>query len=586
MRFVIAIVSFVVAIALIGYGVAQRTFLAQPDELVASLDSSSTAAVTVIDGNTLNSFDGSQTLTISGTGPIFAAYGRTTDVEAWIGDTTRTNVTFDEKTGDLASDVVEGAEATVPDPNGSDLWLDQYSKEDLLSLTVNVPADVSFIIVSDGTAPAPGSIAVSWPVDNSTPWAGPLIVAGSGLLLFGLAMLLWALHHMRTHAGRRRKPPKMPKVPRQRSITRAKPKALEPTSGSRRANRNGFVALLPVVVVSAIALSGCSTGATNELQADSLPVPSASSTDGSETVQLEPPAVTVRQAKRIVADIATIAATADKSRDPKLIETRFSGPALELRVADYAIRGADASIAAQPAIPNGEIQVVLPQQTSTWPRTVFVVVQDDADETASWMGLMLIQDDPRSQYKVHYAVTLEPSVVLPPVAPATLGAPRLESSVGLLEMIPDELALAYGDILLVGAESVHYDKFKAEGDTLRTAVGVDAKKKQRSQLSTTASLSFSAAAGAGQTIVLATNDSGAIVAVNLTETTVVKPVETGAAVNPTGAVKALSGIGVSVKGIQATYGEQLLFYVPAAGTHAKVELLGFSQGLVKAVELK
>ncbi|HOT34241.1 MAG TPA: hypothetical protein PLW15_07335, partial [Rhodoglobus sp.] len=76
-----------------------------------------------------------------------------------------------------------------------------------------------------------------------------------------------------------------------------------------------------------------------------------------------------------------------------------------------------------------------------------------------------------------------------------------------------------------------------------------------------------------------------IVAVNLNEITTVQPVEAGAAVNPTGQVKALSGLAISTKGIRATYGDQLLFYVPAAGSDAKIVLLGYSVGLVKAGEI-
>ena len=102
---------------------------------------------------------------------------------------------------------------------------------------------------------------------------------------------------------------------------------------------------------------------------------------------------------------------------------------------------------------------------------------------------------------------------------------------------------------------------------------------------TTASVSFSHGIGPADPIALATNDAGAIVAVNLLEATTVAPVEAGAAVNPTGQVKALSGISVSTKGVVATYSDQLLFYVPPAGSDAKIILLGYSQGLITATEI-
>jgi hypothetical protein len=66
----------------------------------------------------------------------------------------------------------------------------------------------------------------------------------------------------------------------------------------------------------------------------------------------------------------------------------------------------------------------------------------------------------------------------------------------------------------------------------------------------------------------------------------VKPVEAGAAVNPKGQVKALSGKTASTRGIVATYGLQILFYVPpVSATDQKIVVLGYAQGLVSAVEV-
>ena len=83
-----------------------------------------------------------------------------------------------------------------------------------------------------------------------------------------------------------------------------------------------------------------------------------------------------------------------------------------------------------------------------------------------------------------------------------------------------------------------------------------------------------------------TNDSGQIVAVILDDVETVRPVEAGAAVNTKGQVKALLGKEQSTRGVIATYGVQLLFYVPpVADTEGKIVLLGYAQGLVSAVEV-
>lgn len=569
MRFVLAIVSFVVAALLIGGGIAQRTIFAEPDEVALSTTIDSAATVTVIDGAALNAFEGSQTLSVHGDGQVFAAYGRTTDVLAWIGDTTYTAVSIDPQTGELASKSMPGAETTIPNPDGSDLWLDDYIKDNDLTLTVNVPEDVSFLIAADGTEPAPGAIAISWPLDNSTPWSGPLIIGGAIVLLIGLGFLLWATNHMRSSRGPRRK---MPKVPR------------KPVVGPAKSGRRASMIAVPVVLVGALALSGCSAEFWPNSDAP-LAAPSPSASGAPAAAELSPPAVTVRQVERIVARISATVAEADAARDVDKLKTRVSGAALDLRLANYTIQGNDASIGGLPAIPDGPVSLVLPQQTDTWPRTVFVVIQDEQDTTVPPVALYLVQADPRSDYTVDYAITLEPSVTLPKLAPASVGAYQLAPDSGVLKFTPDDVALAYGEILEQDVDSAAYLDFEAEGDSLRAAVGLAKKNEIRASLPSTASVTFSHLLGPAEPIALATNDAGAIVAVNLNETTTVAPVETGAAINPSGQVKALSGLAISTKGIVATYGDQLLFYVPPAGSDAKIVLLGYSQGLVSAKEI-
>lgn len=573
MRFVLAIISFVVAAVMIGAGIAQRTILLEPDHVALSSSSSTGAAVTVIDGAALNAYDGSQRLAVSGSDDIIAAYGRTSDVLAWIGDAQYTEVGYDAETKELTSKLVPGTEKSVPTIEGSDLWLDEYSRADSLAITVKVPSDVSFIIISDGTKAAPADIELSWPLDNTTPFAGPLIVAGAVVLLLGLAFLLWATNHMRSSRGPRRKPQKMPKVPRKPLV---KPRAV----GRRSAA--GMIAV-PITLVGALVLTGCSAdfwpgskpGAEPSSSASAAPVDQAG----------DPPAATVNQVERIITKISETTAQADAAKDATLLATRFQGAALELRLANYAITTADPSIAALAAIPAGPVKVTLPQRTDTWPRTVFAVIQDDTDSTIPPLALFLEQEDPRSNYKVAYAMTLEPSAVLPKVAPAAIGASQLADDSGVLKLTPDEVALGYADILEKDVDSDAYLDFEADGDSLRENVGVTYKATVKSGLPSTATVTFGHALGGADAISLATNDAGALVAVNVNETTAVTPVEAGAAVNPTGQVKALSGLAISTKGVIATYGDQLLFYVPPAGSDAKIILLGYTQGLIKAGEV-
>ncbi|WP_307784403.1 hypothetical protein [Salinibacterium sp. SWN139] len=582
MRFVLAIVSFMLAAGLIGYGIAQQTILATPDEVSVSAETSGAAPLTVISGEAFNAYSGNQTIRIEGDRRVVAAYGRTTDVLAWVGDASYNMVTLDPETGDLATESISGTEQEVPDPYNSDLWLESYEAEDELALTVKIPSDVSFIVAADGIEAAPNAVSISWPLDNTTPWAGPLILGGAAVLLLGLIFLMWAVHHMRRAGGPRRKPQKMPKVPKK---ARYKPAKRGSKASESTTLRTTVRFAVPTVLVSVLVLSGCTTSTSpNSAADDGVPSPTATSTSAAGAAAT--PAVAVRQIEKIVAQISAVSQEADEERDTDLIKTRFAEAALEYRLANYTMRDADDSIAAPAAIPDGPVQLTLPQQTESWPRTVFTIILDETDSTVAPIALFLEQATPRDNYKVSYAMNLEPSVVFPDVAAASVGTSRLPADSGLLRSSPTEVALNYAEILEQDVESDSYLDFEAEGDSLRVSVGLAVKKKEKAALSSTATLTYGHDLGSADPIAMATIDAGAIVAVHLYETKVAAPKEEGSAVTFSGQTKALSGISITEEGIKSTYGDQLLFYVPAAGSDEKIVLLGYTQGLVAASELK
>ena len=626
MRFVVAIVSFVIAFFMIGLGIAQRTLFAEPDRITSAVALETEAPITIIDGATLNAREGRQKIEIGGVGTdtVFAAYGRTNDVIAWAGDTSYNQIGFDQETGELMVEWKKGAEEEAPSAAGSDLWLGEYTREKALEFTVNLPDDISVLVMADGTAPAPANVAVTWPLDNRAPWSGPLIVGGVLILLLGLGMYLWALAHLRKAGGPRRKPPKQPRLPRKprynyrkatKAIRRAKPKAIENPRGRRSAGR--MTAILPVVLVSAVVLGGCSAqgwpaapgGIDGQL---SVPTPT---TMAEEAVIEKPPAVTVNQLEGIMARIAVVAEQADADRDPELAATRFIGAALQLRQANYAIRTVDNSLSALSPIPSGPLELILPQQTDVWPRVVFAVIQDPvqeaaadevepgstttpvpegsaADQTAPEVAsvpiiptaIMLVQDTPRDNFKISYVVSLEADIQLPDVASADVGAVRQGPEYTLAAVPPGDIAAAYAEIMTLGPKSEYFEMFDVEKDLLLPSVGIEAKAARVAALSTT-ELGFATALGVGEPIALATIDAGVIVAVSTAEVETAKPKEAGASLIPAAATKALSNVSKTTKGVSATYGYQLLFYVPPEASGDKIVLLGFSQGLVVAKEL-
>lgn len=607
MRFVLAIVAFVLAALMIVLGIAQRTILLEP--AFSSLSSTVTgeSLYTVIDPSALAASPGSQTINVRGEGTIFVAYGRSEDVAAWIGDDAYATVALSEKTGELTSTVTAALEPDSDDdasdepaatdalkpltvnPAGSDLWLEEISDTNSLTTTQTLPEGISVIVASDGVEPAPASIRLSWASDNSTPWAGPLLAGGALLLLFGLVLYLLALLHLRRSRRPRRNVPRGPRLPRLPRAPRPKAiKASQITSPRRGIARR--VAIVPMILVSGLALSGCSADLWPDLSATttetSTPTPTPVSTDSVEAAaELAPPAVTVPQLELIMSEISLLTADADATLNADTLATRFTGPALEQRLANYAIRAVDATVPPLLALPGAPLTFTLPQQTNSWPRVVMTVIQNETDAEIPPTAIILQQESPRANYLIEYAFQLEPSARVPDVAPALIGAPAIAPDNKLLLLPPNELAEAYADVLLQGAASPSVDLFEDEVDAFRAQFDASRADRQAA-LPTTASIEFGTAAGDGSTVALATNNSGSIVAVSVNETEIVKPINDGATVSPSGAAsKALSGITSSAKGILNTYSDQLLFYVPTAGSSDRIILLGFAQGLTKSAEL-
>lgn len=603
MRFVWAVVALVLATLMIGAGVAQRTVLQGPKTESQAIEIPKETPFVVIDGDVLTSHSGSQTLRASGEGEILAAYGRTIDVTAWLARSNYVHVALVD--GEIVSSVVapsateepaaDGAVAeaapTPGDPGASDLWLDTFRQKDLLITSVQLPADMSLLVATDGVAAAPSSLTVTWPTGVTTPWAGPLIAGGALLLLVGLFLYYLGVRHLRRSRGPRRKGlPMPPTEPIDLTADPAGDKGVISSSSRKRLlpGRRALVAM-PVVMASALAFTGCTADAWPDLSSTPSPTPS-------DTVIVPEgqgaPAVTETQAQRILSRIAEQVAAADESLDATAAAQRLTGPALAARETNYTLRAQLPDHPALDAVPDKDLEYLLPEAYDGWPRTFFAVVAPSADEPATMMAIE--QQDPWTDYKLAYVAALGSETSLN-LAPAYVGAPGVDPATPFLVLPPEKLAAAYADVLDKGDQSEFADYFDRDSDSFRARVAESrvARVEDFNQTGvSTGTFTFSSAPGETEPTALATLDSGAIVAITVYEHETVVSTNPDAVIkldregqeNPV--VRTLTGATQSAKGFTTTFLDQLFFFVPAQSSSGRIQFLGASSDVLAAKEVQ
>ncbi|WP_311257395.1 glycosyl transferase [Microbacterium sp. WCS2018Hpa-9] len=667
MRFVWAVMAFVLAAGLIAAGIAQRTIFMGPSTQEVSVAVEEPAPYVLLDGDVLREHPGSQTLLVRGEGEIFAAYGRTADMEAWLADASYNHVTAG-KDGELEAELIPAgatagddataspaptespapAETPVPsetpaedgaaaepgrNPAGSDLWLDSFTETDALIVdNMQLPEGVSMIIAYDGTADAPDDIVVSWPLDTSTPLAGPLMAAGAAMLLVGLVLYVLAIRHQRRGRGPRRKGPgPLPATepidvaqlpPSERAaIERADapddsvPSAegtaptaaghegaddaagAEDTDRDRKSERRATTTVrkrrllaLPALAVTALLATGCSPDSWPQF-GEGTPSPSPSATVIAPENQ-KPPAVTETQARRILQEVSTTLADADAAMDIALAGTRLDGPALTARTTEYALRTALPETPVPAAIPTDDVEVVLPEATDRWPRTVLLLSKDAGDDTVPPVILTMTQQDPWSNYKVTNMAEMSADAVFPEVAAPWLGTSLVPDDSAFLTLPPSELAATFADIVDAGETSASYGLFDEISQNLAQSI-------RDSRQAVVQNLADNGAAETSQTafdiipadsapVSMATLDSGAIVAVSLVDTESVTPTSADAVIRfgDNAQAKALTGVSESAKGVTTKYEFQLFFSVPAQGSTEQIRLLAVRQDLLSVEVIK
>ncbi|WP_156759592.1 glycosyl transferase [Microbacterium karelineae] len=621
MRFVWAVVAFLAAVGLIGAGVAQLTVLRGPDTITSQIEApDAESRYTVIDAEVLRAHPGQQELRITGTDEeIFASYGRTADMQAWLSDTTYNHAVLREDPAEGESPVettlveptneyADTGERVWWNPRDADVWVQQMTADDELVESFSLPDGMSLLIATDGTEPAPSDISVTWQTTVTTPWAGPLIALGCLALLIGLIFWIAGFVHLRRRRGPRRKGSKAARgragsTGRKELAAPAKtdageeqaaadeageaPKgddqedAAKSTSAATRRGARRTLLVIPAVAIGGAMLAGCSPSAWPDFAPSPTPTP-----EPTEAPDTETPALTDAQAQRIVSGMAQVMSDADENNDAEMAEKRLTGAALEMRSTAYDIRKDVEDYAIPTALPDGEVSVLLPQANDGWPRTALMVVspEDGGDDAGTPTVLMATQSSPWETYKVSYMGSIAASTELPELAPAWLGAALVPPDSSFLQIAPDELAEAYADIVGGGEDSEFAELFDLETDPFLTALDEKRKTTRDTFNETaegTAEITFDQRAGDTDAVALATFDSGAIVSVSMGDSETLEPTDEDGVIKIPDApeIQHFVGEDETTTGLTTSYESQLFFYVPAKASDEPIRVLGFSYGL-------
>ncbi|MDF2506828.1 MAG: hypothetical protein K0Q52_687, partial [Microbacterium sp.] len=509
-------------------------------------------------------------------------------------------------------------------------WLDSFEKKNtLVADNMQLPEGTSMLVAYDGTEDAPDDIVVSWPLDTSTPLAGPLMVAGGIVLLIGLVLYVLGIRHQRRGRGPRRKgpgplpatepidiavlPPEERAAIEDSTVTPESPTPA-PSTGApdtdvedaeivdpkdsdsktsmrvKRPARRRRLLVIPALGLTALLAAGCSADSWPQLgdaSASPSPTPTVVAPDNQK-----PPAVTEAQAKRILQAASETLVEADTALDTDIAATRLDGPALAARTTEYALRTKIADKAVPAAIPTDDVEVVLPEATDVWPRTVLLLSKSAGDDTVPPVLLTMTQADPWSNYKISNMAEMSADAVFPEVAAAWLGTSLVPADSAFLALPPAELAPAFADVVDAGEKSEFYGLFDEQALTLAQSI-TDSRQAVVQGLADkgaakTSKAAFDMATTTDQPISMTTLDSGAIVAVTLTDTQTVTPTASDVVIRfgDNAEAKALTGATESAKGAETTYEFQLFFSVPAQGSTEQIKLLAVHQDLLSVKVIK
>ncbi|WP_181762627.1 hypothetical protein [Pseudarthrobacter sp. B4EP4b] len=553
-----------VALVLLGLltllaGIGQRTIWAPSETFTASAPADGQAApLTVIDQKLRTLHGGTVKINVEGDGNFLLTAGRPDDVDAWVGQAAHNTITGVSEDGkSLQVDHADG-EATAPSPAGSDLWVSTENASGELEYSWTPPADGDWtlLLASDGTRPAPASISMTFPNDTSTPWAIPLMVLGSLLILAGIVLALLS--------ARKRDGEGSGKGSGFAQRARAR-------SEARTSSRLGMVA---AGVVSVAVVAGAGTAAQAASPAPSSDPASTAPAAGQE--QAGSPVLLDAQFRRILEQVSSAADTGDAAKDAAKLAERVGGTELEVRTQNYKIRSQVGSYEPRMPVRSTKLLTTVVTKDREWPRSVLAVTQGDGNVVPQL--LTLVQASPRENYKLVETNPLQPGTTFPSINRGTETLAAADKT-GLL--YSGEEAMSGLADRLTSADSAFKDKL-VEGESSPYIADTLSYQSEVVKAGENGNFSFTHKVVPESTVVFRTADGGALVLGRINFGFEGTPKAAGDKLTIGDDAAALAGGKETTTGMVLSFAESMAVYVPPAGSSDPMKLVAATRGLVGA----
>jgi len=542
-------------------GIGQRTIWAPSETFTASAPAGAAAApLTVIDQKLRTLHGGTVKINIQGDGNFLLASGRPDDVDAWVGKTAHNTINGVSEDGKSLTVEHADGEGTAPNPAGSDLWVSSENASGELEYTWTPPADGdwSLLLAADGTKPAPANISMTFPNDTSTPWAVPLMVIGSILILGGIVLALLSARRKDGEGGDSG-------FARRARARKAQGQAPSSSSSSR-------VTMVAAGVAAAV-LAGSGTAAQ---AASPSPQPSGSASSPAKEASGSPVLLDA-QFRRILEQVSSATDAGDAAKDAAKLTDRVAGPELEVRTQNYKIRSQVASY--EPRMPVRSTKLLTTVVTSgrDWPRSVLAVTQGDGNVVPQI--LTLVQQSPRENYKLMETTPLQPGTTFPNISRGGTETLAASDKSGLL--YSGEEAMSGLADRLTSADSPFKDKL-TEGESSPYIADTLSYQAEVVKAGENGNFSFTHKVVPESTVVFRTSDGGALVLGRINFGFEGTPKAAGDKLSIGDDAAALAGGKETTTGMVLNFAESMAVYVPPAGSTDPMKLVAATRGLVGA----